>query len=104
MLTLLLMLLFVHALCDYPLQGDFLSRAKRRDGVAGFPWWLALSSHAMIHAGGVAIVTGSWLLGACEFACHWATDKAKCENKIGIVEDQVLHVIAKMVWVLVAKG
>lgn len=29
-----------HALADYPLQGDFLARAKNRTApIAGFPWW-----------------------------------------------------------------
>jgi hypothetical protein len=31
-----------HALADYPLQGDFLSRAKNRSApIPGFPWWQA---------------------------------------------------------------
>jgi hypothetical protein len=33
-------LVAAHALCDYPLQGDFLARAKNRAApIAGVPWY-----------------------------------------------------------------
>lgn len=89
-----------HALADFPLQGDFLASAKRRknpNGAHGF-WFFALSAHALIHAGMVAAVTGSLILGAGEFICHWLIDCAKCEGKIGMVTDQVLHFTCKIVW------
>jgi hypothetical protein len=56
-------LLVLHALADYPLQGDYLSRAKRRNSGFDLPWWMALLWHAFIHAGAVALVTGrsSWV-------------------------------------------
>lgn len=35
-----LMLLAGHALCDYPLQGDFLAKAKNRAApLPGVPWY-----------------------------------------------------------------
>lgn len=101
MIRLLFWLLFGHALADYPLQGDFLSRAKRRDGVPGFPWWLALSSHALIHGGFTALITGSVLLGVAETINHFVIDYAKCQNKIGIVTDQALHVFCKVLYVVI---
>jgi len=98
----LLYLLAVHAVCDYPLQGQFLSDAKRPNGVRGFPWQLALASHSLIHAGGVALVTGSWWLGAAEFVAHGAIDYLKCRNRIGIWTDQAAHAACKVVWAVLA--
>lgn len=95
--------LFVgHALCDFPLQGDYLSRAKRRsepEGAGGM-WFFALTAHALIHGGAVALVTGSYWLGSAELLAHWAIDKAKCERRIGPEADQALHFACKFVWAL----
>ena len=72
-----LALLFVgHALADYPLQGDFLARAKVRGGIPEIPWGWALASHAAIHGGAVGIVTGSVALGIAEAIAHAAIDAA----------------------------
>lgn len=94
-------LLVGHALSDYPLQGSFLSAAKRVNGVANFPWWIALSAHALIHGGSVALVTGSVTLGLLETLCHFVIDKLKCENMFGVAIDQALHVVCKIVWVII---
>lgn len=91
-------LLVGHALCDYPLQATYLSQAKRRNSGKSTPWWIALSMHAMIHAGAVALVTGSLWLGGAEFVCHWCIDYAKCEKKIDDTTDQLLHVYCKLLW------
>ena len=54
-LMLALMLLAVHWLCDYPLQGDFLSKAKQSCPLRVYH----LMAHAGIQGAGVALVTGS---------------------------------------------
>ena len=95
-------LLTVHALADYPLQGDFLSRAKSRvNPLPGVPWYQALGAHAAIHAGGVLLVTGDPLLFALEFIAHALIDDAKCRGRISFNVDQAAHVACKMVWCLV---
>lgn len=100
---LLIALVAGHALCDYPLQGDFLARAKNRTApIPGVPWWQALTAHASIHAGFVAIVTGIWWLGAAEFLVHWLTDDAKCRGKIGFNADQAIHIACKLLWFAIA--
>ena len=49
---LLWLLLCGHALCDYPLQGDFLARGKNHtDPIPGIPWVHCLVAHALIHGG-----------------------------------------------------
>lgn len=101
-------LLIGHALCDYPLQADFLARGKNRHSVMTPPpgakpqtiWPYCLTAHALIHAGFVLIITGSPLLSAAEAASHWLIDYAKCENWTGIHWDQWLHVWCKVLWVV----
>jgi hypothetical protein len=101
-------LLVAHCLCDYPLQGDFLSRAKRRGGVTGVPWYQALAAHATIHAGAVLLITGSMVLFVAELVAHAAIDYWKCaKGAFGTVEqeqaydvDQLMHWSCKALWVL----
>jgi hypothetical protein len=50
MIELLFWLLVGHSLADYPLQGEYLSDAKRQ-GKTPLPWWIALTWHSLIHAG-----------------------------------------------------
>lgn len=95
-----LLLVFGHALADYPLQGEFLARAKNhRAPLPGVPWYQALGAHAAIHAGFVGIVTGSVWLGLAEFVAHALTDRAKCAGLIGFDTDQALHLACKLGWV-----
>ena len=72
---LLLGLVAAHMLCDYPLQGDFLARAKNhRSPIPGVPWYQALAAHSIIQAAAVTLLTGSIALGVGEFAMHAAID------------------------------
>ena len=97
------LLLAGHAVADYPLQGDFLARAKNRTApIPGFPWWQALGSHAAIHGGVVALVTGIWWLFFAEAAIHFITDDAKCRGKIGLNTDQAIHIACKAAWLAIA--
>jgi hypothetical protein len=100
-LQLLAYMLAAHALCDYPLQGDWLSKAKNPtlDLVPGETIWpLALTSHALIQAVAVQLVTGSWLLGCTEFVVHWLIDLAKCRKVFGYNADQLLHIGCKVAY------
>lgn len=102
MIAMFLTLLFAHFLADYPLQGDFLARAKNRTApIPGVPWWQAMTAHAGIHAGGVALVTGFWFLGVVEFVAHFAIDSAKCSGRIGYNTDQALHALCKAAYVAI---
>ncbi|WP_312052289.1 hypothetical protein [Brevundimonas diminuta] len=49
-------LIVAHVVCDYPLQGDFLAKAKSRFApIPGVPWQQALGAHAIMHGGAVAL-------------------------------------------------
>lgn len=103
--SILALLLFWHALADYPLQGDFLARAKNQAApIPGVPWWQALGAHAMIHAGGVFWITNSLNLAALEFIGHALIDHAKCKGQIGYNTDQALHVAMKVFYAVAVIG
>lgn len=96
-------LLVGHALADFPLQGDFLAKAKNHTTpIPGCPWWLCLAAHSLICAGAVAALT-CWQLGALEFVLHFGTDWLKNEGALGSGEtafaiDQAIHVMCKAAW------
>ena len=88
-----------HAVCDYPLQGDFLAKAKNRAApLPGVPWYQALGAHAAIHGGAVAAITGKPLLGLAEAAVHAVTDDLKCRGKLTYNQDQAIHLGCKVLW------
>ena len=101
----LIALIAGHALADYPLQGDFLSKAKNRSApIPGVPYWQAMGAHVIIHGAIVAFVTGIWWLFFAEAAIHWLTDDAKCTGKISYNQDQAIHLACKVLWLLIALG
>ncbi|MFL2450569.1 MAG: DUF3307 domain-containing protein [Verrucomicrobiales bacterium] len=99
-------LLIAHALFDYPLQGDFLSRNKNRhykdenNNVKGL-WIHCLTSHSILHAGSVWLITGSFVIGIMEFALHWVIDFLKCEGITNFHTDQFLHVLCRILYVII---
>lgn len=102
-MMLVFLLLAAHALCDYPLQGDFLSRTKNRSNpLPGVPWYQALGAHALIHGGAVAVLTGFWWLGVAEVIAHFVIDDAKCCGRLSFNQDQLLHVACKLWWAVAA--
>lgn len=98
-----IMLIAGHALCDYPLQGDFLAKAKNRTApIPGVPFWQALSAHAAIHGAVVALITDIWWLALAEAAIHFVTDDAKCRGRITFNQDQAIHYACKAAWLAIA--
>ena len=109
MFEILFYLLVGHALADFVLQTDMMAKHKNRNrkpdmsvvpsGQNYMPCWhYWLTSHALIHGGTVAVITGIWWLGLFETVMHWVIDFAKCENLIGVNQDQALHIACKLVW------
>ena len=103
MISIFFALLFVHFLFDYPLQGDWMSRAKNSsDPIPGAPWYHAMFAHTFMHGAGVTLVTGLWTLGVLEMVIHWVTDHLKCNGKLTFNQDQAIHVVCKLVWAYIA--
>ena len=102
MIELFALLVFAHFLFDYPLQGDFLSRAKNRfDPIQHVPWYQAMFAHTAMHGFVVGFITGIPLLGLAEMAIHWITDDLKCRGELTYNQDQAIHMICKLVWALI---
>ena len=98
-LSRILLLFAGHALCDYPLQGDFLAKGKNhRNPLPGVPWYQCMGAHALIHAGMVYLVTQSYTFAICEFVVHFWTDYAKCDEKLTFNQDQAIHYAFKVLW------
>lgn len=94
-------LLVGHVVCDYPLQGDFLARAKNhRQPIPGIDWPIALLSHALIHAAAVLVITGRPEIAALELVLHTGIDWAKSEGLTTFALAQLLHVACKVVWLV----
>lgn len=88
--------LFLHALADYPLQGDFLAQFKGKN-------WIAMTAHCLIWSGVIYIglrsygVAEDWHIPFLFFG-HMAIDKWKCsrsgngkELTSDLLIDQLLH-------------
>lgn len=103
MIRLLLLLFAGHALCDYPLQGDFLAKGKNHKApFAGMAAWQLLLAHCLIHMGMVLLITGSAWLALAEMVIHYATDYAKCDGRITFNQDQAIHYGCKVLWAWIA--
>lgn len=94
-------LVFGHVLGDFSLQNDFLAKGKNhKNPIPGFSWVLILFSHAMIHAGIVALITGNIFLGVLELVLHIATDFLKSNGNIDFRTDQIIHYLCKLLYVI----
>lgn len=92
-------LVVVHALADFPLQGEYLARQKTRATADGTGEWIvALGAHSIIHAGGVWLVTGSKTLGLVELCVHTLIDLLKGKRFFGTLADQSLHLVCKLIY------
>jgi hypothetical protein len=93
-------LIIGHALCDYPLQGDFIGKFKSHKIASPVPgvniWWHLLTAHSLIHAGAVWIVTGSAMFAVLELLAHWSIDFMKSHGITNFHQDQLLHVACKV--------
>ena len=91
----------MHALADFPLQGDYIAKQKVRRNADNLSVWIvALIAHCTIHAGGVWLVSGSMMLGGAEFVLHFLIDVGKGEEKFGLIADQMLHLACKLAYAL----
>ena len=101
-IRLLFVLIGVHYLCDFPLQGDFLAAAKNKNNpMPKISWRHCLFAHSFIHALGVYLVTRSLLLGLVELLLHIEIDRSKSDYTISFRTDQWLHILCKICYVVI---
>ena len=88
--------LFSHALADYPLQGNFLAQGKNESKYL-------LLMHCLIYTGVVvstlAVVFGffSHTFVLVLFVSHVLTDYAKTKKKITFIQDQIIHILVLLI-------
>lgn len=95
--TTFLLLIFAHWVADYPLQGEFLAKAKQEGPLRAYH----LMAHAGIHGGAVMIITGSLFLGLTEWIAHTIIDELKVKGKTTFAIDQALHILCKAIYVII---
>ncbi|HEV2709106.1 MAG TPA: DUF3307 domain-containing protein [Edaphobacter sp.] len=99
MMTRMLLLFAGHALCDYPLQGDFLARGKNhKTPFPGMHPSQLLLAHCLIHMGMVLLITHNVWFALAELVIHFVTDWGKCEGLIDFDTDQAVHYLCKFLW------
>ena len=104
LITIFLLLIASHFVCDYVLQTDPIARGKNRNTESclfGVNWWYWMTSHSVTHGLGVGVITGSITLGLLETVAHWLIDFGKCEKWYGLHVDQLLHGVCKVLWVII---
>ncbi len=90
-------LLFCHFLADFPLQGDFMAKAKNPLANPFSIWFFALFGHCIIHAGFIFLLTKRMELAGIQFITHFVVDYSKCVGAFGLdarsfAVDQLLHI------------
>ena len=96
------LLLIAHVIGDYVLQNDFIAQAKNKNTELGKNYWLVvLPSHSLIHSGLVYFVTGSMFIGLLELFTHTVIDYLKNEDYITFYQDQLLHLLSKVMYVVI---
>jgi hypothetical protein len=100
---LLFQFLVLHAALDFMFQPDVMASAKSRSSKLHLttggdfpPWYYWLGAHALGHGGAVYLITGNLGLGLLETVLHWLIDYFKCECRMSLGQDQVLHLVCKV--------
>lgn len=111
-ITVLVLLLMVHFVLDFPLQGDTTALQKNptteNSLAAAVPWTYWALAHACMHALGVFLVLSqvmspdiAVLAAMIELLVHAVTDWCKCLKFFSIHVDQGIHVGTKIVFAAV---
>ena len=105
----LIKLFMAHAMGDFVLQTEIMSKLKSRYNKPDFipngqkyvpTWGFWLSAHGLVHGGLIYFFTGNIWLGALETILHCGIDFLKCENVTNPYIDQLLHCLCKILYVL----
>jgi len=102
-------LLCVHSVVDGALQVDWIGKFKSEyiDGKYNPLWFGVLSCHSIVNGAGITALMYMvgcphlWYLGVLEAIHHFSTDYASTHKWISFRLDQIHHLLAKLVWLLV---
>ena len=115
LIQLLLILLFMHFIFDFPLQGQYLATMKDRKfkrPAGEIPWVYAMFVHSFLHALSSAVVLMWFGVGTAlivvivlaETVWHFLFDMSKCSGNINLATDQIYHVVTKILIAMIAVG
>ena len=108
-----ILLMFAHAVADFGLQSETMAHKKVRKediktaeicgwefrgGKYQLTWYYWLAAHGLIHGAMVYLFTGAMWMAIAEFILHTLIDVLKCEGKTDIHQDQIFHMICKVVY------
>lgn len=102
-MDLFLILIAIHFLCDFPLQGDFMAINKSKKVFKD--WWVVLTAHCFIHGLGVwvALTLFGYDRGIAitsmifMIISHFLIDLSKNNNQISFKTDQILHLFILLI-------
>jgi len=97
MIRLLFELILGHFFADIALQDIWMAETKRAFG-EGYDWVMLHIAHGMMHAMVVYLITNSMVLALVELVTHVGFDYAKCRDMMGIFEDQICHLVMKIIY------
>jgi len=112
MFDLFLKLIFAHAIADFLLQPDKMAKYKSSHtppsknlipkGEDPQSFWIHfLLAHAMINGAAIYALTSIAWMAFVEIFVHAYIDYQKCESKISIHQDQLLHLLSKIIYILI---
>jgi hypothetical protein len=103
----LFLLLGGHFFGDFVLQNELMAQKKnpfkkcKGKGVMFMPpWYYWMIAHCFVHAMIVYFITQSLNFATAEFILHGLTDLLKCNKKINLHQDQIIHLICKCLYII----
>lgn len=92
-----------HFVCDYTFQTEAIALGKNRaidKARFGVNWWYWMSAHAFTHGLAFYFITGSVMVAVADTFAHFVIDDSKCTGLIGIHEDQIAHLVWRIIVVI----
>ncbi len=109
-MIMLLKLLMAHAIGDFAIRTEAMSKGKSRHYKADYAkylpsgqkvvqvWFYYLTAHALVNSAAVWLATDDVRVALLELVLHWVIDFAKCEGWFNPHVDQFLHILCKVVY------
>ncbi len=102
-MEILIKLILAHIFGDFVFQNEYMACFKNRyqhSEELKSVNIMILMYHATIHAGLVYFITGDFIFFIAELIIHAIVDDKKCAGKITYLQDQVIHLICKLLYFL----
>ena len=102
--TLFMELIFAHFVADFGLQSAEMARLKamknNESEVKDLPYFMRMG-HCMINAAIVYLFTGILWMAIAEIYVHAFIDRLKIKKITNLKQDQILHFISKVFYIII---